>query len=168
MAEKFPDNPFIPLQLGTSTRLGIGEAPGQDEAVMLAPFVGAAGRWLEGLYKKAGVRKNDVTLINVIQCRPPDNVFPTDLDARRYISEEDARRAVMHCVDAHVRPVLSGRDWTRIDLFGDKALRFVGGKSEGIFTWRGSPVSVPGFGPRPIAIPTLHPAYLARDQALIP
>lgn len=169
MRQLFPRNTFVQLQLGSSTRLAIAESPGEDESIQGFPMVGSAGKWLEGLYRKAGVKKDEVTIVNCIQCRPPENVFPTDLDARSYISEVDAKKAVEHCVNVHVKPVLAGRAWTRVDILGDKALRFVAGKTEGIFTWRGSPISIAALGhSKPIAIPTLHPSYLARDQAMIP
>jgi DNA polymerase-1 len=38
----------------------------------------------------------------------------------------------------------------------------------GILRWRGSPLPVPALGPEPRAVPTIHPAYLARTQELIP
>jgi len=130
--------------------------------------VGGSGNWLRTFYSKAGARMDDVSLCNVIQCRPPDNDFPTDPDARAYISKEDGLKSVQHCLKAHVHPVLHSFPWTRIDLIGDKALEFVAERPEGIFAWRGSPVSVPELGEKSIAIPTLHPAYIARDQELIP
>lgn len=166
LARLYPQNNFVPLQLGGSKRLAIGESPGEEESIQLRPFVGAAGKWLEGMYRKAGIQKDEVTLVNCINCRPPDNVFPTDSDARSYISEAEAATAVAHCLEAHVWPVVRGRDWERIDLLGGHALHYIAGK-DGIFTWRGSPVAVKGEA-KPRCVPTLHPSYIARDQSMIP
>jgi len=153
MARLFPDNPFVPPRITGGKRLIIGEAPGQLESELGEPLIGGAGRWLRGapgpngkryggMLGKAGVRDEDCTLANVIQCRPPDNIFPTDREARKYISQEDADAAIRHCFDAHVVPLLRGRKWDRLDLLGDKALRVVAGKAGGIHRWRGSPIQV--------------------------
>lgn len=147
----------------------IGEAPGQEESVQGEPFVGGAGQWLDGMLQKAGIKRDDVTLVNCIQCRPQDNIFPTDSDARVYISAQDAEKAVQHCFKNHVEPLLKSRNWTRIDLLGAKPLEIVGGKEGGIHKWRGSPIPIPCLDPQtPKAIPTLHPAFIARDQKLMP
>lgn len=155
---------FVPVFRGTGNRLVIAEAPGEQEDVSGIPLCGGAGRWFDFGCKKAGVRREELTLLNVINCRPPQNVFPTDSEAARYITREDAGRAVEQCLKAHVRPVLEERRWDRIDLLGDKPLRFLAGLGEGIFKWRGSPMEVCGSR----AMPTLHPAYIARDQSMLP
>lgn len=179
MRDLFPSNNFVQPRIG-GLRLAVAEAPGSEEAAAGEPLVGASGKWLRGypseggkrvggLYYKAGVRDEDLTLVNCINCRPPENIFPTDPEARSYISEEDARRSVEHCLDSHVRPLLRARPWKRVDLFGDKALRLLAGKDGGIKRWRGSPLQLrdlPEAGA--IAIPTLHPAALARDATLVP
>lgn len=168
LQKKFPDNTFVPPQVGASSRVAVGEAPGETEASEGRPFCGGAGKWLEFLYKKAGVKKDDVNLINVIQCRPKDNVFPTDRDAKGYISAEDGHKAVEHCLQAHTLPFLHSRPWDRIDLLGGKALEFVGKRDGGIYKYRGAPLTIEGFGPKPLAIATLHPAAIARDQQMLP
>lgn len=164
----YPDNTFVEPRLGTNLRLAIGEAPGQQEAEEGRPFVGGYGRWLKVFYGKAGLREEDNSVINVIQCRPPNNIFPTDSLARSYISDADAHAAVRHCLEHHVTPFLKRRPWTRIDTFGDKPLKFVLGKNGGVTQWRGTVLPVPALGPEPRCIPTFHPAYIARDQAMIP
>lgn len=162
----FPDNTFVEPRLGTGLRLAIGEAPGAQEAEQGQPFVGGSGKWLKVIYNKAGVRDTDISVINTIQCRPLDNNFPTDPTARRYISDTDAHKAVHQCIENHVKPFLHSRPWKRIDTFGDKPLKFILEKNGGITNWRGSIVDVPGMDC--LATPTFHPAYLARDQAMIP
>lgn len=130
--------------------------------------MGGSGRWLSTLYRKAGVPEKENSVINCIQCRPENNVFPTDSAARSYISEADAHEAVEHCQKAHVVPFLESRPWKRVDTFGDKPLKIVLGKSGGVSNWRGSILPVPALGDRPVAVPTFHPAYIARDQSMIP
>jgi uracil-DNA glycosylase family 4 len=178
MAEKFPLNTFVAPLMVTGNRLCIAEAPGADEQALGEPLVGTAGSWLRGreteggkrsggLYKAAGVEESAVSRMNILQCRPPNNIFPTDPEARSYISKEEANETVLHCLRSHVNPILLGRDWKRIDILGDKALQALTGKT-GISRWRGSPVSIPVLGETPIAVPTLHPAFIARSQELLP
>jgi uracil-DNA glycosylase family 4 len=168
MRRLFPDNPFVAPRQGRNFRLAIGEAPGAEESEAGEPFVGSAGGWLRNIYAKAGLNESENSAINCIQCRPPDNVFPTDSPARWYISEKEAYESVQHCRQAHVEPFLRSRDWKRIDVFGDKPLRFILEKPSGITRWRGTSLPVPSLGDSRIALPTFHPAYIARDQSMFP
>ena len=54
----------------------IGEAPGEKESRHGRPFVGAAGKLLDELIKKAGFRRKDIFITNVVKCRPPANRDP--------------------------------------------------------------------------------------------
>lgn len=54
----------------------IGEGPGHNENEQGRPFVGAAGKFLEELLGKAGLRRNEVFICNVVKCRPPNNRDP--------------------------------------------------------------------------------------------
>jgi uracil-DNA glycosylase family 4 len=54
----------------------IGEAPGETEAKTGRPFVGRAGRVLEGLLKSVGIDRKDVYITNIVKDRPPGNRDP--------------------------------------------------------------------------------------------
>jgi uracil-DNA glycosylase len=56
----------------------IGEAPGRSEDEEGRPFVGAAGRILDGLLKKAGIQRSQVFITNIVKCRPPNNRVPEE------------------------------------------------------------------------------------------
>ena len=56
--------------------LFIGEGPGFHENEQGRPFVGAAGRFLEELLEKVGMRREQVYITNVVKCRPPGNRDP--------------------------------------------------------------------------------------------
>ena len=56
----------------------IGEAPGRSEDEKGRPFVGAAGRILDELLKKAGIERSQVFITNVVKCRPPENRVPEE------------------------------------------------------------------------------------------
>jgi uracil-DNA glycosylase family 4 len=63
----------------------IGEAPGFHENEQGKPFVGAAGQFLDTLLEKAGLKRENVFITNVVKCRPPANREPEaeELDACR-------------------------------------------------------------------------------------
>src|SRR5215218_9339954 len=59
----------------------VGEAPGRSEDDKGRPFVGAAGRILDDLLKKAGIERSQVFITNVVKCRPPNNRVPEEDEA---------------------------------------------------------------------------------------
>jgi DNA polymerase len=54
----------------------IGEGPGWHEDQEGRPFIGNAGKFLTELLEKAGLRREDVFITNVVKCRPPSNRDP--------------------------------------------------------------------------------------------
>lgn len=56
--------------------LFVGEAPGAEEDRLGRPFVGRSGRFLDGMIKSIGLRREDVFITNVLRCRPPENRDP--------------------------------------------------------------------------------------------
>jgi DNA polymerase len=54
----------------------IGEAPGHDEDVQGEPFVGPAGQLLNRIIAAIGLTREQVYILNVIKCRPPQNRNP--------------------------------------------------------------------------------------------
>lgn len=58
--------------------LFIGEGPGFYENEQGRPFVGQAGKFLEELLHKVGLRREDVFITNVVKCRPPGNRDPQE------------------------------------------------------------------------------------------
>lgn len=153
--------------MGPSLRLEVAEAPGAEEAEQGEPLVGGSGKIMNMLWRKAGVQRDALTIINTINCRPPDNIYPTDGAARKYCSQQEAEETVSHCYRAHVKPLLDSRPWERIDALGEKALRVLTGKTDGIMKWRGSPLPLKG-EQKPRVMPILHPAYIMRDADYLP
>ena len=58
----------------------IGEAPGRQEALKGRPFVGAAGKVLDGLLESIGLNRQDVYITNIVKDRPPENRDPQDVE----------------------------------------------------------------------------------------
>jgi len=54
----------------------LGEAPGADEDASGEPFVGRAGQLLTKIIEACRLRREDVYILNVLKCRPPENRTP--------------------------------------------------------------------------------------------
>ena len=54
----------------------VGEAPGAQEDASGRPFVGQAGRALDGALEAAGLPRARVAVLNILKCRPPGNRRP--------------------------------------------------------------------------------------------
>jgi DNA polymerase len=55
----------------------IGEGPGEHEDKSGIPFVGRAGQLLDKIFESVKLkRQEDLLIINVVKCRPPNNRAP--------------------------------------------------------------------------------------------
>jgi uracil-DNA glycosylase family 4 len=54
----------------------LGEAPGADEDRQGEPFVGRAGQLLTKIIEACTLKREDVFILNVLKCRPPNNRPP--------------------------------------------------------------------------------------------
>ena len=54
----------------------VGEAPGADEDASGLPFVGPAGQLLTKIIAACTLTRDEVYILNVLKCRPPDNRQP--------------------------------------------------------------------------------------------
>ena len=54
----------------------IGEAPGKSEDAQGIPFVGAAGKFLNEMLEKIGMKREDIYIMNIVKYRPPNNRDP--------------------------------------------------------------------------------------------
>lgn len=153
-------NAFVPIVDVGTTELIVGEAPGEEEELRGLPFIGGAGRWLDGMLRAAKQSRAQFCVANTMLCRPPNNLYPTDPGSP--IAPDVAAAGVEYCWNTWVRPFIDSRRWTRIIALGNKALRALTGR-EGIELWRGSPLPLAWRPDRPVVIPTYHPAYLMRQ-----
>ena len=59
----------------------VGEAPGFEEDHQGLPFVGRAGQLLTDIIEKGmGIARAEVSIANIIKCRPPENRDPTSAE----------------------------------------------------------------------------------------
>ena len=54
----------------------IGEAPGREEDLQGAPFVGQAGQLLTKIIQAIRLAREEVYIANILKCRPPNNRDP--------------------------------------------------------------------------------------------
>ena len=64
--------------------LFVGEAPGRNEDEQGIPFVGAAGRNLDNLLEKVGLNLENIYIVNILKCRPPENRNPLSEEIRAH------------------------------------------------------------------------------------
>ena len=61
----------------------VGEAPGEEEDKLGAPFVGPAGGLLTKILEAINFKRDEVYITNILKCRPPQNrnPEPTEIQA---------------------------------------------------------------------------------------
>jgi DNA polymerase len=131
---------------GTRKLMFVGEAPGADEDRQGVPFVGRAGQLLTDIIEKGmGIPRAEVTIANVLKCRPPENREPTPLE----------KSTCTPWLDRQVELVGP----SVIVPLGRHAAMHVLGMEASMGAMRGQ---IHVRGGRQI-VPTYHPAYLLRS-----
>jgi len=62
----------------------VGEGPGKNEDLQGLPFVGAAGKNLDGLLKKVGLSLDEIYVANILKYRPPENRDPNPSEIKAH------------------------------------------------------------------------------------
>jgi DNA polymerase len=132
----------------------VGEAPGADEDQQGEPFVGKAGQLLTKIIQTMGLTRETVYIANILKCRP-------DTPGQSAGNRKPTAEEMQTCI-----PFLH----EQIDLIQPKVLVALGatavegllGKTVGITRLRGNWKTYRGI---PL-MPTYHPAFLLRNQAL--
>lgn len=94
-------NIVLPSGDPESPVLLVGEGPGENEDLTGKPFVGRAGKILDGVLEKAGIPRDKVLITNTVKCRPPNNRDPTPEEmaaCRPFLESEMASRTVVVCL----------------------------------------------------------------------
>jgi uracil-DNA glycosylase family 4 len=132
----------------------VGEAPGADEDAQGEPFVGRAGELLTRIIQAMGLQRSDVYIANILKCRPDT---PGQSAGNRKPTSDEMATCVpyLHEQIDLIQPRV-------IVALGATAIEGLLGKTIGITkmrgqwnTYRGTPL-----------MPTYHPAYLLRNQAM--
>lgn len=124
----------------------IGEAPGEEEDIQGRPFVGRAGKLLDQLIERAGLRRENVYICNILKCRPPNNRDPEEkeiLSCKGYLFSQ------LELVQPRIICTL-GRHAYNTLLAVDERITKVRGR---IKEYKGT-----------MLLPTYHPSFLLRNQ----
>jgi DNA polymerase len=132
----------------------VGEAPGADEDEQGEPFVGKAGQLLTKIIEAMALKRGDVYIANILKCRPDT---PGQSAGNRKPTPDEMTTCIPYLHE-------------QIDLIKPKVLVALGatavegllGKTVGITKLRGNWQTYRGI---PL-MPTYHPAYLLRNQAM--
>lgn len=132
----------------------VGEAPGADEDEQGEPFVGKAGQLLTKIIQTTGLQRGDVYIANILKCRPDT---PGQSAGNRKPTPEEMKTCIpyLHEQIDLIRPKV-------LVALGATAVEGLLGKTAGITRLRGTWHTYRGI---PL-MPTYHPAYLLRNQAL--
>ena len=132
----------------------VGEAPGADEDEQGEPFVGKAGQLLTKIIQATSLQRADVYIANILKCRP--DTHGQSAGNRKPTSDEMATCIpYLHEQIDLIRPKV-------IVALGATAVEGLLGKTIGITKLRGAWKTYRG---TPL-MPTYHPAYLLRNQAM--
>ncbi|MGA3162924.1 MAG: uracil-DNA glycosylase [Verrucomicrobiota bacterium] len=132
----------------------VGEAPGGDEDEQGEPFVGKAGQLLTRIIQAMGLQRADVYIGNILKCRP-DTPGQTAGNRKPTANEMATCIPYLHEQIDLIRPKV-------IVALGATAVEGLLGKTLGITKLRGTWKTYRG---TPL-MPTYHPAYLLRNQAM--
>lgn len=118
----------------------IGEGPGRNEDLGGRPFIGAAGKKLDGYLAAAGLSRDDIFITNVVKCRPPSNRNP----------RPEEIEACAPYLRNQVRAI-----WPdAIVCLGNFASQFILRTEKGVTSLRGRLYQTGHF----VVLPTFHPA----------
>jgi uracil-DNA glycosylase len=124
----------------------VGEAPGEEEDLQGRPFVGRAGKLLDRLIEKVGLRRNEVYICNVLKCRPPHNRDPEPVEVEACAGYLQAQ---LEIINPRVICTL-GRHAYNALLHTDERITRI----RGVLTkYRGT-----------LLLPTYHPSFLLRNS----
>jgi len=132
----------------------VGEAPGADEDEQGEPFVGRAGELLTKIIQATGLQRSDVYIANILKCRPDT---PGQSAGNRKPTPDEMATCIpyLHEQIDLIRPGV-------LVALGATAVEGLLGKTVGITKLRGTWKTYRGI---PL-MPTYHPAYLLRNQAM--
>ena len=126
----------------------IGEAPGADEDEQGRPFIGRAGQLLTKIIESIDLKREQVFILNVLKCRPPDNRAPEPeevVQCRPYLEKQ------LEIIKPHI-----------ICTLGNPSTHLLLNTEVGISKLRGTKQDYKGI----LVIPTYHPSACLRNPNL--
>jgi DNA polymerase len=135
----------------------VGEAPGRREDESGRPFVGSAGKLLDGILAKAGLSRGGVFISNVVMCRPPGNRRP--------------RREEVEACSVHLERLLAIIEPRVVAPMGNSSVDYVFGRfglTKGVIgDVHGRAVVVKAPWGELVVFPLYHPAAAIYNRRLL-
>ena len=132
----------------------VGEAPGADEDEQGEPFVGKAGQLLTRIIQTMGFTRDAVYIANILKCRP-------DTPGQKMGNRKPTAEEMKTCFPYLLAQIDLIRPQVMVAL-GATAVEGLLGRTVAITRLRGQWQEFRGI---PV-MPTYHPAYLLRNEAL--
>jgi DNA polymerase len=137
----------------TADLMFVGEAPGFHEDKQGVPFVGQAGKLLEGLLAGVELRREDVYIANVLKCRPPGN--------------RDPQPDEIEACEPHLFRQIELIEPKVIATLGNFATKLLSGRPLGITRVHGQEQALTIAGRSVLLYPLYHPAAALYTPAML-
>ena len=142
----------------------IGEAPGEQETLQGRPFVGKAGKNLDGFLEAVQLRREDIYISNVVKVRP------TKVSATGSVSNRPPNREELLLFTPYLmEEILLVRPGVIVTL-GNVALRALMGRAATVGQMHGQPAeAVVRHEKQSLEVPVFplyHPASIIYDRSL--
>jgi uracil-DNA glycosylase len=131
----------------------VGEAPGFHEDKQGVPFVGQAGKLLDGLLAGVELRREDVYIANVLKCRPPGN--------------RDPQQDEIEACEPHLFRQIELIEPKVIATLGNFATKLLSGRPLGITRVHGHEQELTIAGRNLLLYPLYHPAAALYTPAML-
>ncbi len=131
----------------------VGEAPGFHEDKNGIPFVGQAGKLLDGLLAGVGLAREDIYIANVLKCRPPGN--------------RDPQADEIEACEPHLFRQIELIEPKVIATLGNFATKLLSGRPLGITRVHGSEQELTIAGRSVVLYPLYHPAAALYTPAML-
>jgi DNA polymerase len=131
----------------------VGEAPGFHEDKNGIPFVGQAGKLLDGLLAGVGLARDDVYIANVLKCRPPGN--------------RDPQADEIESCEPHLFRQIELIEPKVIATLGNFATKLLSGRPLGITRVHGQEQELTIAGRSVVLYPLYHPAAALYTPAML-
>ena len=135
----------------------IGEAPGAEEEATGKPFVGGAGKILDGLLRDAGIDREECYITNIMQVRPVNNDFGNFYEDK---SRKVPRDILLEGIE-RLKNEITAVSPNVVVALGNEPLKALTGLQK-ITKRRGSLLQTVCNGKAFKLIPTMHPAAVMR------
>jgi len=142
----------------------IGEAPGEQETLQRRPFVGKAGKNLDGFLEVVGLQREEIYISNVVKVRP------TKTSEKGRVSNRPPNREELALFTPYLYEEILLVEPKLIVTLGNVALKALAGSKAVIGDMHGSPAEVTVTHEKQSAtfrlFPLYHPASIIYNRAL--